>query len=91
MSKRKAASKSTVEILVGCPFCGETPTLEAWHGGGPHKTLVGCINYACPATPAVTGATRAAAIRRWNTRAPNDSLSGVGTAAGKDDCHDLKA
>ena len=71
MSKRKAASKSTVEILVGCPFCGETPTLEAWHGGGPHKTLVGCINDACPATPAVTGATRAAAIRRWNTRAPN--------------------
>lgn len=69
---RTAATAGTVGPLVGCPFCGNTPTLEAWLGGGPHTTLVRCINGACPATPVVTGATRPTTIRRWNTRAPND-------------------
>ena len=57
-----------IETVVGCPFCGETPTVEAWHGGGHDKHMVSCTNDACPATPAVTGATRATAIRIWNTR-----------------------
>jgi hypothetical protein len=76
MNKGKAALKSTVEILVGCPFCGETPSVDPWPGGGPHNTLVGCVNDDCPATPAVTGSNRAAAIRRWNTSAANAELSG---------------
>ena len=56
------------ETVVGCPFCGETPTVEAWHGGGHDKHVVACLNVACPATPFLTETTRADAIRRWNTR-----------------------
>jgi hypothetical protein len=36
--------------------------------GRIHRHMVFCKTAACPATPAVTGATRADAIRRWNTR-----------------------
>ena len=61
MSKRK-------EIVVGCPFCGHAPLIECWLGRGPRKTWVGCENDACPANPGVVAATRAAAIRQWNTR-----------------------
>ena len=74
MNNGNAAPKSTVEILVGCPFCGETPTVEPWHGGGPRKHAVSCDNGECPAAPIVTGNTKAAAIRRWNTRAPNAGI-----------------
>lgn len=55
------------EIVSGCPFCGETPTVKRLQGCG-YKHLVACKTAACPATPTVTGATRADAIRRWNTR-----------------------
>ena len=56
------------EIVVGCPFCGKTPTVKAWNDGGQDTYMVVCSNTACPATSAVTGATRAGAIRRWNIR-----------------------
>lgn len=52
----------------GCPFCGEPPTVEPWHGGGKHKTAVHCENEKCPAQPMVTGANLSSALTRWNTR-----------------------
>jgi ribosomal protein L37AE/L43A len=61
---------TNIEKVGGCPFCGETPTVKRLRGGG-YKHLVACTSKACPATPAVTGATRADAIRRWNTRKAN--------------------
>ena len=76
MNKRQAASKSTVEILVVCPFCGHKPTVEPWHGGGPNKHAVGCDNRRCHATPMVVGNTKAVAIRRWNKRTPNATHDG---------------
>ena len=55
------------EIVVGCPFCGATPKVQRLQGR-IHRHMVFCKTDACPATPAVTGATRADAIRLWNTR-----------------------
>ncbi len=57
------------EIVAGCPFCGKTPTvqrLQSW--GCDYKHLVACRTATCPVAPTVIGATRADAIRRWNTR-----------------------
>lgn len=56
------------EIVVGCPFCGETPTVSflAFHGQSKHR--VACTNARCPVAPTVIGATSADAIRRWNAR-----------------------
>lgn len=48
-----------------CPFCGQLPTVQKWHGGGPRKTCVDCD---CQAGPSVTAHDRATAVRRWNTR-----------------------
>ena len=62
MSKR-----TNIETALGCPFCGETPTVKRLRGGG-YKHLVACRNATCPVAPSVVGATRADAIRRWNTR-----------------------
>ena len=62
MSKR-----TNIETALGCPFCGETPTVKRLRGGG-YKHLVACKTAACPARPAVIETTRGDAIRRWNTR-----------------------
>lgn len=60
------------EIVVGCPFCGETPTVNRLLGSGQRvactNARVACTNARCPVAPTVIGATRADAIRRWNTR-----------------------
>lgn len=57
------------EIVVGCPFCGATPKVEGWHGGGcPDEHMVACSNAACPVGPHAIGATLVDAIRLWNTR-----------------------
>ena len=63
------SEQTNIETPIGCPFCGKTPTvkrLQSW--GCEYKHLVACRNAACPVNPSVTGATRADAIRRWNTR-----------------------
>lgn len=59
----------TTIFVKACPFCGATPNAQRWHGGGPQKTLIGCENDICHASPSVTGATAAEAERRWNARA----------------------
>jgi hypothetical protein len=55
------------ETVVGCPFCGGTPTVKRLQGCG-HMHLVACRNATCPVAPSVIGAPRAEALRRWNTR-----------------------
>lgn len=54
--------------LVRCPFCGSKPQVQKWHGGGPQKRLISCINERCPANPGVTGETPTKAARAWNRR-----------------------
>lgn len=51
-----------------CPFCGTSPVVVPWHGGGPRKTMVACESDDCWINPDVTGSTRKEAIRRWNDR-----------------------
>ena len=57
-----------MKALLPCPFCGATPAHEPWHGGGPFKTMVWCINEDCVCLPSVTGETPDLAADAWNTR-----------------------
>lgn len=54
--------------LLPCPFCGSAPEIEPWHGGGPLRRMISCINNSCNANCAVTGSTPALAARNWNKR-----------------------
>ena len=62
------SERTNIETVVGCPFCGATPTAKKFSWGGHDKHIVVCSAAACPVGPTVIGATRADAIRRWNTR-----------------------
>lgn len=69
-----------------CPFCGSNPRVErgkkghcSLHGDPFQPIIVRCAAAKCPAKPHVAGGdvfnggeagARAAAIARWNTRAP---------------------
>lgn len=55
--------------LKPCPFCGEEPEMEPWHGGGPDKQMISCSNEQCRVTPMVCGETPEEAAEYWNTRA----------------------
>lgn len=67
-ARRKRAEPVVEYYALGCPFCGHTPTIEPWHGGGPMKRMISCSNDACPVAPQVAGSTRLRAIAAWNTR-----------------------
>ena len=51
-----------------CPWCGEQPVIEPWHGGGPRKRMVHCVSDFCRVQPRVCGSTRSQALALWNTR-----------------------
>ena len=51
-----------------CPWCGEQPDIQRWHGGGPQKRMIGCQSIFCEVSPEVTGGTRKSALAHWNER-----------------------
>lgn len=53
-----------------CPFCGSTPVMEPWHGGGRQKRMISCQCEDCHVRPMVSGETPKIARHNWNTRAP---------------------
>ena len=55
--------------LKDCPFCGSSPEIQYWHGGGPEKRLISCAGTDCDVNPMVTGETEREAIARWERRA----------------------
>jgi hypothetical protein len=74
------------DVLKGCPFCGDSPDVEKWHGGGPQKHMVHCGNEACEVQPGVTGATKAKAVGKWNAR-PDPGCYGKPCRYPKCGCH----
>lgn len=51
-----------------CPFCGFQPAIRPWHGVGPRKRTVCCVNGGCWVMPEVTGASQKSALSHWNVR-----------------------
>lgn len=55
-----------------CPFCGDQPVMQAWHGGGPRKVVIECVSDFCYAQPGVSGESPTIALRRWNHRSKKE-------------------
>lgn len=62
--------------LLPCPFCGAAPNMQPYHGGGPQKRIVECVNDGdadglnwCAVQPSVCGSTPSRAAEVWNRRA----------------------
>lgn len=55
-----------------CPWCGELPIIEPWHGGGPRTHRIGCDTETCVVAPSAVASTRAKAIAVWNDRFEGD-------------------
>ena len=55
-------------IVKPCPFCGEQPTIEPWHGGPPTKRMVHCENGRCDVNPMCSGDDLPKALASWNKR-----------------------
>lgn len=56
------------EGLERCPFCGDYPVMQKWHGGKPSKRMISCVNLHCYVSPQVTGETPKKAAHHWNFR-----------------------
>lgn len=70
---------SIQEHPLPCPFCGELPGIQSWHGGAKTKRMVNCYNEECYVQPQVTGPTRARAVRNWNQRRTLRAVTGSHT------------
>jgi len=51
-----------------CPWCGEQPEIEHWHGGPTTKRMISCETLECAVNPHVTGKTATEAKAIWNSR-----------------------
>ena len=69
-------AKATVFVRP-CPFCGDTPIMERWHGGGPKKRMIHCVSVHCFVSPSCTGETPTAAARHWNERSAATSRESI--------------
>jgi len=67
------SAKKPLPKMKPCPFCGEMPTIEPWHGGGPRKRMISCEGVDCMVQPSVPGSTARQALERWNVRADADA------------------
>jgi hypothetical protein len=54
--------------LKDCPWCGSSPHMEYWHGGGPNKRRIGCDNPDCDVNPSVTAESAREAETKWERR-----------------------
>ena len=64
-----------MSVIKACPYCGEEPIIEPWHGGKPTKVMISCQNEGnCDVLPSVTGETEQEALNKWNTRQPDPAV-----------------
>lgn len=68
MKRNKNGLANAKVSVKPCPFCGNFPAMERWHGGGPKKRLIHCEAEDCYVLPSVCAETPTAAARRWNAR-----------------------